>query len=393
MRISTSMLYNNLLNGINNQQNIQNKGNANIASGTRFQTPAQAGVDYKTSLDLRHSQLNVQSSIDAVAEVESRLGMSQTMLNDMKNVMQRAETLAVQQASAQLSNAERQAALQEMIHLSDQLLADSNQQWQGQSLFAGTAVDRDAFISNPLNVGAGIYAAGANTSITAVAQTANPAAVNDAYTVTLDAAGTSIASITNGVGANLLPSPVALTAGSNLVSLSNSVELTISYNGTPDTVNQAGGSLAVSGATAASITYDGSNQDRIVSVSATQQVVSNIRGDNAAFGAAFSAMLGFQTALQINDLAAIQTSLGALNAAGSGMIDLTAEAGAKFKAVQISKVSYQDMKLNLDQRLNTHEAVDIPATVAELQQSSIALQAAYSQVAQIKSLSLINFLR
>jgi len=293
MRISTSMLYNNLLTGINKQQNIQNLGNAKVASGTRFQTPAEAGLDYKVSLDLRHSQLNVQSSIDAIATVESRLGMSQTLLNDMSNVMRRAQAVAVQQSSAQISNAERQAGLQEMTHLANQFLSDSNQQWQGQALFAGTAVDKQAFTDDGLG----------------------------------------------------------------------------------------------------NISYTGSAQDRIVSVSANQQLVSNIRGDNPAFAAAFTALQGFKTALATNDVAAMQSSLGALSSAGNGMIDLTADAGARLNAVQVSKVSFEDMKLNLDQRLNTHEAVDVAAVVAELQQSSIALQAAYSQVAQVKSLSLINFLR
>jgi len=179
------------------------------------------------------------------------------------------------------------------MHLSNQLLGDSNQQWQGQALFAGTAVDQAAFTDD-------------------------------------------------GFG---------------------------------------------------NISYIGSNQDRVVSVSNNQQVVSNVRGDNAAFTAAFSAMQGFKTALLNNDQAAIQTSLGALNAAGSGMIDLTADVGARLNAAQISRVSFEDMQLNLDKQLNTHEGVDIPKVVAELQQSSIALQAAYNQIAQIKSLSLINFLR
>jgi len=37
--------------------------------------------------------------------------------------------------------------------------------------------------------------------------------------------------------------------------------------------------------------------------------------------------------------------------------------------------------------------VDVPALVSEFQQSTIALKAAYSQISQIKSLSLVNFLR
>ncbi len=295
MRISTSMLYNNLLTGINNQQNVQDTANTKIASGKRFSTPAESGLDYQVSLDLRHSQTGVQSSIDAIGTVESRLNISQTMLNSMSNIIKRAEVLAVQQSSAQMSNAERQSALQEATHLTDQLLSDSNQQWQGQSLFAGTAVDQTSFVDD--------------------------------------------------------------------------------------------------GTATGTIKYNGSAQDSVVSVSSNQTVVSNIRGDNPAFSAAFNAMRDFKAALSNNDQVAIQTALGALNSAGNGMIDLTADAGARLKAVQISKTSFEDMKLSLDKQLNTHEGVDIPALVSEFQQSTIALKAAYSQISQMNSLSLVNFLR
>jgi len=287
------MLYNNLLTGIGKQQSIQDSGNAKISSGTRFQTAAQSGLDYKVSLDIRHSQVEVQSSIDASKTIESRLGASQTMLNDMSNILKRASVLAVQQASGQLSNAERQSALQEANHLSNQLLSDANNQWQGQALFAGTAVDKQAFTDN-------------------------------------------------GTG---------------------------------------------------TISYTGSAHDRIVSISKNQKIVSNIRGDDVAFTNTFTAIQAFKTALAANDQAGIQTALGQLNQATDGMINLTSDVGSRLHATQISRTSFEDMKVNLDKQLNTHEGVDIPAIVAEMQQSSIALKAAYSQIAQLKSLSLTNFLR
>jgi len=293
MRISTNIIYNNLLSGIRNQQTIQNDGNAKISSGTRFQTPAQSGLDYKISLDIRHAQVSVQSSIDASNTVDSRLSISQTMLNDMNNLLTKAQVLAVQQASGQLGATERQAAFQEMNHLADQFLSDANKTWQGQSLFAGTAVDKNAF--------------------------------------TDDGTGT--------------------------------------------------------------ITYTGSKQDRIVSISDNQQILSNVRGDNIAFSKAFSAMQSFKIALNNNDQTAIHDALGKLNSAGNSIIDLTTEVGSRLSALHISRSSFEDLKVNLDKRLATHEGVDIPSVMAELQQSSIALKAAYSQIAQMKTLSLTNFLR
>jgi len=394
MRVTTTQLYDTLMSGITRQQTIQNQGNAQISSGTRFQTPAQAGVDYKISLDIRQAQVSLQGDLGSVNTAESRLNSSLTMLNDMGNVLKRAATVAVQMSSANVGATERLAAAQEATQLLNQFLSDTNQQWQGQSLFAGTAADKAAFISNPFNAGTATYTAGINTSITNVTQTANPNAVNDSYTITLDAAGTSITGITNGAGTNLLAAPVALVAGANAVTLTNSVALSVTYNGTPDTVSQAGGTLGVTGALqAGAITYNGSNQDRVVVTSNGQQISSNIRGSDPAFAAAFSALTAFNTALQANDITGLQTALGDLVSAGDGIINLTSDAGARLSGVRLNKTAIEDRQLNLQMQLNTHEAVDIPAIVASMQQSSIALQAAYSQIAQIKTLSLTNFLR
>jgi len=293
MRVTATQMYDNLLAGVNKQMAIQAKGREQVSSGTRFQRPADAGLDYKLSLDLRHAQVGVTGSLDAVKTAESRLGASQTMLNSMQNIMVRAQSLAVQQGSAGLSAAERQSAALEVGHLLTQFASDANQKWQGQSLFAGTAVDKIAFS----NDGLGNY------------------------------------------------------------------------------------------------TYAGSNQDRVVAISDTLQVNSNVRGDDPAFAAAFTALKSFQTALQGNDVAGITTALGSLNSAGNAMIDLTSEVGGRLSALTVTRTSFEDMKFTLDKQINTHEAVDIPAVVARLQQSSIALQASYSQISQMKSLSLLNFLR
>jgi len=293
MRITTTQMYDNLLSGVNRQLEIQAKGTEQISSGKRFQRPADAGLDYKISLDLRHAQSGVKGSLGAVKTAESRLGASQTMLNSMQNIMVRAQSLAVQQGSASLGAADRNTAAAEVGRLLTQFANDANQKWQGQSLFSGTAVDKQAFTID----GLGKYA------------------------------------------------------------------------------------------------YTGSSQDRVVAISDTLQVTSNIRGDDPAFSAAFKALQDFETALKANDASGITAALGALNSSGSGMIDLTSEVGGRLSALEVTRTSFEDMKFTLDQQINKHEAVNIPEVVARLQQSSIALQASYSQISQVKSLSLINFLR
>jgi len=293
MRITNNQLYENLMSGINKQLKTKNDGNASIAAGTRFQRPAQAGLDYKTSLDLRHTQGQIQSSLESLTIADSRLSASQTLLHDISNVLTRAQTLAVQQASGQIGAQEHAAAAAEVQHLLDQAVNSANQKWQGESLFAGTAVNQQAFVQDVLG----------------------------------------------------------------------------SYQ------------------------YQGSNQDRIVSVSTSQDITSNVRGDEQAFTDTFTALSNFQTALSNSDQAGIATAIAELTTANNSMIDLTSRVGGQISAIQSYTQSYEDMKFAIDKRMNEHEAADIPALVASMQQADLALQASYSQIANIKSLSLVNFLR
>ncbi|NWF38793.1 flagellar hook-associated protein 3 [Mariprofundus sp. NF] len=393
MRITSAQLYNNLLAGVQQQMDIQAKGDAKITSGTRYQTPAEAALDYRTSLDIRHAQRGVDGGLEALAIAESRLSVSQNHLMSMNNVFSRAQSLAIQQSSAQVSATERQAAISEITHLTTALINSANQQWQGQSLFSGAAVDKVAFIANPFSAGTAVYAAGSNGSITNVTQTANPAAVNDAYTITLDGTGTSIISITNGASVEQLAAPVALATGANSVTLNNNVQLSVTYSGTP-VADPVAGTITVSGAIQdGSVTYNGSSQDRLVNIDPALQIVSNARGDDPAFTAAFQAIVDFKAALVANDTGAISASVASLNSAGNGMIDLTADIGARLDALSITRTTYEEMKAHFEIRLNTHEGVDLAAVVTEMKLSEISLQASYSQISRLSNLSLINFLR
>ncbi|MDX8402546.1 MAG: hypothetical protein R8K47_07940, partial [Mariprofundaceae bacterium] len=127
MRVTGSQIYDTLLAGIRRQMDVQARGNEQVASGNRFQRPAEAGFDYKTSLDLRHARQAARAGLDALGVAEARLGFSQSVLADMNDLMLRAQTLAVQQATGQIAATERQAAAAEAAALRDQLLSRANQ--------------------------------------------------------------------------------------------------------------------------------------------------------------------------------------------------------------------------------------------------------------------------
>ncbi len=273
---------------------MRTKANANIAAGTRFQTPAQAGLDYKLSLNLRQMRTVETNALNAVNVAETRLGLTQTRLSDIEKAMARAQVIAVQHASATVGSAERASASVEVQHLLDQVLNDANAQFDGQYLFSGTATDTK-------------------------------------------------------------PWSVDLAAGT--------------------------------------ATYQGGTTARTVKITETQSIVSNELGNDPGFQNSFNALIRLYNGLKNNTVTEIQGALGDINTARGQIVELNARAGAKFSALQSIKASHQEMKINLDQRINTHEAVDMPKLIADIQLADVALQASYKQVASMSSLSLVNFLR
>ncbi len=392
MRITTQQIFDNLLSGVRQQQKTQAQGTEQISSGYKFTRPGESPLAFRKSVDIRHVQAGIKSSLGGLSTAKLRLGASSSALSQMLPLLQRAQVLAVQQASGALGTTGRQAAEVELTRLQSQLLALSNQKFEGGSLFAGTATNQAAF-SNAFNAGAGTYAQDMNTSMTSVTQTANPNAVNGTYTMTLDASGTHMTSIKNGAGTELLATPVTLASGTNTFSLSNGVTLSANFTG-PAQTNTKGGVLTVTGANVAGhIHYTGDTRNRKVAVTSTQTVISNVRGDRPAFTQAFASIKALETALATNNVPGIKTALGQLNAAGNAMTELTAEVGGRLASVALREQVFQSLQTQTEQRLGQLENTDIAAVVTRLSRSQVALQATFSEISRIGNLSLVRFLK
>ncbi|MCF6208248.1 MAG: hypothetical protein L3J61_02520 [Ghiorsea sp.] len=51
------------------------------------------------------------------------------------------------------------------------------------------------------------------------------------------------------------------------------------------------------------------------------------------------------------------------------------------------------MRFAIDKRLSEHESADVAKLVVDMQTADTALQASYTQIASLKNMSLINYLR
>jgi len=173
-----------------------------------------------------------------------------------------------------------------------------------------------------------------------------------------------------------------------LLSLSNQ-----SFDGSPLFAGTATSTTAIALDGGGNAVYQGNAQDRVVAITSTETMTTNVRADHTAFTQVFSSIQTLKTALNANDATGIQNSVNTLTAAGNAMAELTGEVGGRMRSVGLREQTFFDMRTQVEARLNAHESVDIAKVATQLSQSQTALQAAYAEVSRLSSLSLVHYLK
>lgn len=162
--------------------------------------------------------------------------------------------------------------------------------------------------------------------------------------------------------------------------------------GVPLFAGTATGGNAVSMDALGNIQYMGNAQNRVVAITPTLSVVTNVRADHPAFQQAFSSIKALKDALAANDGIGIRNAIKSLNDAANAMVDLTSEIGSRLRSIDLLESSYMDMRSQLEVRLGEHEGADIATVATELSRAQTTLQALYAVMARLDELSLARYL-
>ncbi len=289
--VSSAQLMPKLLAGIQYQQGINDTLVKQMSSGKRVDAVADAPRLYQRSLSYSHIRAQTQVSLRSVDTGLGRTGMTMSVLQNAQNLMQRANVLAVQQASATVTAATRQSAAAEIATIHQTLLSLANTQWQGASLFAGTAIQQPAF-----------------------------------------------------------------------------------------QVNAAGQAV-----------YQGNAAARLLSLGVNHQVVSNINGKDA-FASSFAALEALQSALNVNDPVGIRAAMDTTKTAFSTLVSQNAQAGALDNALRLHQADLQNLETLTAAQQQKNDAADAASLAIRLSQTSVALQALFSQVGKLNQLTLSKYL-
>jgi len=137
MRISTSTYFNQAKNELQKRRGDVSQLQAQISSGKRVE---QLGDDRLATKSILQDQSSLRANASALrisADLGRVLNFTEHTLGTATSIMQRTRELTVQMANDTYGFEERQAAIIEISHLKEEMLAIANTEFNGRTLFSG----------------------------------------------------------------------------------------------------------------------------------------------------------------------------------------------------------------------------------------------------------------
>lgn len=395
MRISTTTFQNDAVSQMDNLRTAMSGTQQDLSTGLKVRTAA----DDPTGM-AQVNQMNMQLSastqyVSNSNTAQTNLQFEEQAMTDATNIMQNANSLAVQANSSTLSASQRQDIAAQLQQDMQSLLAIANRTDSvGNYLFGGYANGSAPFSQS----GSTVSYNGANaviqvqitqTQSISVGDTGSTAFMNipsgnGTFVTSAAATNTGSASITPGSVSN----PTLWVPGTYTLSFTNP---------TTYQITNSGGTVVASG------TYtDGST----ISFSGAQFAISGTpaTGDNftiapAGTTSAFAALSNLVTALSSTTLnngqlaTQIAAGIQQINNSITSFSSVSASVGARLNAITTAQSSAQTNQTSLKTNIGAITDTDYAAATTQLGTEELALQAAQQSYASIARLSLFQFLK
>jgi len=138
MRLSTSQIYQNGLNGILNQQSTLARLQQQLSSGNRLLTPADDPLAAALAVNVSQTQSLNNTYADNRAKAVESLGLEDNALQSMVETMQSLMERVIQAGNGALSDTDRQSLVADLKGIRQHLLGLANStDGNGQYLFSG----------------------------------------------------------------------------------------------------------------------------------------------------------------------------------------------------------------------------------------------------------------
>ena len=137
MRITMQSIHYNILTNLNKITSDMNRINTQISSGKQMSTISDDPVNLVTALGLRSNLTQIASYQDNLLFGDKTITAAENSLTQMKSLVLKAKTLAIQQVNASVTPENRASAAEEVRHIWEQTILLGNSQVNGKYVFGG----------------------------------------------------------------------------------------------------------------------------------------------------------------------------------------------------------------------------------------------------------------
>lgn len=137
MRITNSMMTNNILLNLNKNRSVMQTFEEQMASGKRIQKPSDDPIVAARALKFRTNLNEITQYKTNTNDAISWLNVTEQSVDNVNTILKRVRELSVQSANGTLSTKNREGTISEMEQLRDQLINEGNVTYAGRYLFTG----------------------------------------------------------------------------------------------------------------------------------------------------------------------------------------------------------------------------------------------------------------
>ncbi|MDD4504105.1 MAG: flagellar hook-associated protein FlgL [Clostridiaceae bacterium] len=148
MRVTNTMITNNLMRNLNRNLSRMEKLQQQMASGKQFTRPSDDPIGVSRSLRLNTEVATMEQYKRNADDTQSWLDTTEMAINNIVTILHRANELTVQAANDTNSTGERNAIAGEIKELRDQLVQIGNTSYAGSYIFSGFKTDKPLFDAN-----------------------------------------------------------------------------------------------------------------------------------------------------------------------------------------------------------------------------------------------------
>lgn len=294
MRITSSMMANETLLNLNNQQGQIGTLSQEISSGQQLLSPSDDPVSWSQAMSANQTVREYNSFVSNVNFATGWGQATESALNQLSDLLSQAQQVA-ETASSSTDNSQSGALTSEVNTILQQAETVANTQYEGQYIFSGTATDTEPY---SIDSSTGDVTYSGNSDSIEVQTSTSSGSQGGLTAVNMNMNGNDILGAEGG-GVNVLN---AIWSLGQAIQSGNSTDVSSSLTTIGDAFNQVNDQLATVGTMVSGLT----NQQSALSTMVTNEkgVLSNLDDTDmtSAVTKLSQAQTTYQAALQVTSL-------------------------------------------------------------------------------------------